>query len=176
LPTKEALVRAREVNLDLVEVSPNSRPPVCRIMDYGKFKYEQSKKARQAKKKQHVVQMRAMRYRPKIDEHDFQFKTKHVREFLEKGCKVKAFVMFKGRERAHTEFGRKVLDRVVEELGDLCTVEQKAQLEGRNMIMILSPNVRPQKAKVKPKDKENAEDKNEPVGSQTVQENSDRQD
>jgi len=83
-------------------------------MDYGKFKYEQSKKARQSKKKQHVVQMRAMRYRPKIDEHDFQFKTKHVKEFLEKGSKVKVFVMFKGRERAHTEYGRKVLDRVVE--------------------------------------------------------------
>ena len=89
LPVKEALLRAQDAHLDLVEVSPNSRPPVCRIMDFGKFKYEQSKKARQAKKKQHVVQMRAMRYRPKIDEHDFQFKTRHVKEFLEKGSKVK---------------------------------------------------------------------------------------
>ncbi len=174
LPTKEALTRARDVHLDLVEVSPNSKPPVCRIMDYGKFKYEQSKKARQSKKKQHVVQMRAMRYRPKIDEHDFQFKTRHVKEFLEKGSKVKVFVMFRGRERAHTEYGRKVLDRVVEELGDICIVEQQAKLEGRDMIMILNPNIRGQKAKAK--GKENAEDKNEPVGSQAVQENSDRQD
>jgi len=141
-------------------------------MDYGKFKYEQSKKARQAKKKQHVVQMRAMRYRPKIDEHDFQFKTRHVREFLEKGSKVKVYVMFKGRERAHTEYGQKVLDRVVKELEDICIIEQEAKLEGRNMIMFLSPNVRPQKSKQKRT--ENAEDKNEPISSQAVQEDGDR--
>jgi translation initiation factor IF-3 len=174
LPVKEALLRARDAHLDLVEVSPNSRPPVCRIMDFGKFKYEQSKKARQAKKKQHVVQMRAMRYRPKIDEHDFQFKTRHVKEFLEKGSKVKVFVMFKGRERAHVEYGKKVLDRVAEELEEYCIVEQEAKLEGRDMIMILSPSIKAQKSKAK--GKEDAEDKNEPVGSETVQENGDRKD
>lgn len=143
-------------------------------MDYGKFKYEAAKKAKQAKKKQHVVQMRAMRYRPKIDEHDFRFKTKHVGEFLEKGSKVKVFVMFKGRERARTEFGYKVLDRVIEELKDVGTVEQKPKLEGRFLAMIMAPMTIPQKKKTKRT--EDAQDQNEPVGSQAVQENGDRQD
>ncbi len=143
-------------------------------MDFGKYKYEQSKKARQAKKKQHTVQLRAMRYRPKIDEHDFQFKTRHVREFLEKGYKVKVFVMFKGRERAHTEYGYKVLDRVIEELDEIGVVEQKAVLEGRNLSMILTPKTRSKKSKQKRT--ENAEDKDKPVSSQAVQKDGDRQD
>lgn len=172
IPVKEALTRARSVNLDLVEVSPNSRPPVCRIMDYGKFKYEQSKKARQAKKKQHTVQMRAMRYRPKTDEHDYQFKTRHVREFLLQGSKVKVFVMFSGREMAHTELGHKILNRVVEELEDISAVEQEPKLEGRRLTMVLNPKLQSQKSK--PKRTENAEDKDQPVGSEAVQENSDR--
>ncbi len=167
-------MRAQDAHLDLVEIAPSSRPPVCRIMDYGKFKYEQAKKAKLAKKKQHVVQMRAMRYRPKIDEHDFRFKTRHVREFLEKGSKVKVFVMFKGRERAHTEFGYKVLERVEAELEEVGMVEQKPKLEGRFLAMIMAPKARTQKSK--PKRTEDAEDQNEPVGSQTVQEDGDRED
>ncbi|KAA3631551.1 MAG: translation initiation factor IF-3 [Calditrichaeota bacterium] len=140
IPTAEALERAREYGLDLVEVSPNSRPPVCRILDYGKYKYELAKKDKLAKKRQHTMQMKEMRYRPKIDEHDFQFKTKHVREFIEGGNKVKTFVMFRGREMAYTEYGRKVLDRVAKELEDIAVVESAASQEGRKMIMVLGPN------------------------------------
>ncbi len=125
--------------MDLVEVAPNSRPPVCRILDYGKYKYELSKKDRQAKKRQHSVQLKEMRYRPKIDEHDFQFKTKHVRNFIESGSKVKAFVLFKGREMAHTELGRIILDRVAEELNDIATVDIPPKQDGRNMSMVLVP-------------------------------------
>lgn len=139
LPVKEALARAKELGYDLVEVSPNSRPPVCRILDYGKYKYEMSKKDRAAKKKQHAFQLKEMRYRPKIDEHDYQFKTKHVREFLESGAKVKVFVMFRGRERAHTEFGRDILDKVAEDTKDIAQVEMFPKMEGRTMNMVLGP-------------------------------------
>ncbi len=139
LPTNEALERAEQAELDLVEVSPNSRPPVCRIMDYGKYKYELSKKDKQAKKRQHSFQLKEMRFRPKIDEHDFDFKTKHVRGFLESGSKVKVFVMFRGREMAYTEQGRKVLDRVAEELSDVGTVENPPKMEGRHMNMVMAP-------------------------------------
>jgi len=133
--------------LDLVEISPNSSPPVCRIMDYGKFMYEQSKKAKQAKKKQHVVQLKEMRYRPKIEEHDYRFKTNHVREFLEQGNKVRLFVRFAGREMAHIEYGRILLNRIAEELKDISAVGQEPQLEGRRMTMILNPKAAVSKAK-----------------------------
>jgi len=139
VPTDQALEKAREYGLDLVEVAPTSRPPVCRILDYGKFKYELAKKDRLAKKKQHSFHLKEMRYRPKIDQHDFDFKTRHVREFLEAGSKVKAFVMFRGREMAHTEFGRKILDRVAEQLQDISVIENPPKLEGRTMSMVLSP-------------------------------------
>lgn len=139
VPTNEALDRAKELGLDLVEVAPNSRPPVCRILDYGKYKYEESKKDRLAKKRQHSYQLKEMRYRPKIDKHDFDFKTKHVRSFIESGSKVKVFVIFRGREMAHTEFGRKVLDRVAEELSDVATVEVDPKLDGRHMTMVMAP-------------------------------------
>lgn len=125
--------------MDLVEVSPNSRPPVCRIMDFGKFKYELSKKDKLAKKKQHTFQMKEMRYRPKTEEHDYQFKTKHVREFVESGNKVKIFVIFRGREMAHLEYGQKILDRVKADLADIAMVDSEDKLEGRNLSMILSP-------------------------------------
>jgi translation initiation factor IF-3 len=139
LPVSEALARARNLGLDLVEVAPNSRPPVCRILDYGKYKYELSKKDRAAKKKQHTIQMKEMRYRPKIDDHDFQFKTKHVRQFIESGSKVKVFVMFRGREMAYTEFGERLLNRVAQELSDVATVEMNPKLDGRKMTMVLVP-------------------------------------
>lgn len=167
VPTAEALEKAREAGLDLVEVSPNSRPPVCRILDYGKFKYELAKKDKMAKKKQHAFQLKEMRYRPKIDEHDFQFKTKHVKEFIESGSKVRVYVMFRGREMAHTEFGRVVLDRVIEELQDISVVEANPKQEGRNMTMVLAPtaevmkNLRT-KAASKVKEKEKPTEKKAP--------------
>jgi len=139
IPISEALARAQEYELDLVEVAPGSKPPVCRILDFGKLKYELSKKDKIAKKRQHAFQMKEMRYRPKIDEHDFNFKTKHVSEFIESGSKVRVFVMFRGREMAYKEAGRKVLDRVAEELSEVASIEMDAKMEGRHMSMILAP-------------------------------------
>ena len=137
--TAEAKRIAAEAGLDLVEVAPTARPPVCRIMDFGKYKYEQAKKAKESKKKQHVVSLKEMRFRPKIEEHDFQFKTRHVKAFLEDGHKVRCFVLFRGRERAHTEFGARVLDRVADQLKEISSVEMKPVLEGRSMNMVLAP-------------------------------------
>ncbi len=128
--------------MDLVEVAPNARPPVCRIMDYGRYKYEQAKAEREAKRKQHVTQMKEIKMRPNIEEHDFEFKTRHIKRFLSERDKVKVTIMFRGREMAHTENGKEVLDDVVEEIGDLAVVEQQARLEGRNMFLILAPNTR----------------------------------
>jgi translation initiation factor IF-3 len=173
VPAREALERARDVNLDLVEVSPNSRPPVCRIMDFGKYKYELAKKAKMARKKQHVVQLKEMRYRPKIDEHDFQFKTRHVREFLMQGSKVKAFVMFSGREMAHTEYGYKLIEKLIQELDDIGIIEQGAKLEGRNLSIIVSPKPQALKAKQQ-KRKDDAQDKDKSIGGETIQEDSHR--
>jgi translation initiation factor IF-3 len=142
-------------------------------MDFGKFRYEQSKKAKLAKKKQHVVQLKEMRYRPKIDEHDYRFKTNHVRDFLEQGCKVRLFVRFAGREMAHTDQGRKILDRIADELQDISTIGQEPKMEGRRMTMILNPLGTPRKTKSQRSS--DAEDKNKPVSRETVQENSDRE-
>jgi translation initiation factor IF-3 len=139
VPTSEALARAREAGLDLVEVSPTSRPPVCRILDYGKYKYDQAKKQAQSRKKQHVVTVKGMRFRPKIEEHDYQFKMRHVRAFLEEGNKVKCFVLFRGREKAHTEFGSKIMERLAADLLDIATVESTSRLEGNSMTMLLNP-------------------------------------
>ena len=119
VPVEEAQASARERGLDLVEVAPNARPPVCRIMDYGRYKYEQAKADREARKKQHVTQMKEIKMRPNIEEHDFEFKTRHIRRFLEERNKVKVTIMFRGREMAHTENGKEVLDDVIEEIGDL---------------------------------------------------------
>jgi translation initiation factor IF-3 len=145
VPINEALDKARESELDLVEVSPNSRPPVCRIMDYGKFKYELAKKEKVARKRQHSYQLKEMRFRPKIDGHDYDFKCKHVREFLESGSKVRAYVMFRGRELAYTERGRILLERVIEDMVDIAIVDVAIKREGRNMSMILGPNAETQK-------------------------------
>ena len=159
IPTDDALQRAQDLGLDLVEVSPTSRPPVCRILDYGKFKYELQKKEKLAKKKQHSFQLKEMRFRPKIDEHDFRFKTKHVRNFIESGSKVKIFVMFRGREMAHTEYGRKVLDRVIEELKDIANVEVAPKLDGRRMNMVIAPKPDLQKKKKQDSDKNMSDQK-----------------
>lgn len=141
-------------------------------MDFGKYKYEQSKKARQAKKKQHTVQLRAMRYRPKTDEHDYQFKTRHVREFLLQGSKVKVFVMFSGREMAHTELGHKIINRVIEDMSDIAVIGQEAKMEGRHLSIILNPDLK--KIKEEKKRIEDAENKNKQVSSETVQKDGDR--
>jgi translation initiation factor IF-3 len=134
-----ALQAAQEQGLDLVEVAPLARPPVARIMDYGKFKFEQAKMARQAKKKQHVIHLKEVKYRPGIDEHDFQTKTRHAREFLEGGDKVKVTLMFRGRQIAHPELGKQVVDRVAVQLADISKIESDARLEGKAMTMILAP-------------------------------------
>jgi translation initiation factor IF-3 len=137
--TAEALQLAEEQGFDLVEVAPNEKPPVCRIMDYGKYKYQQSKRLQQAKKKQKVISVKEIKLRPKTEEHDYQFKSVHVRRFLQDGHKAKVTVVFRGREMAHTELGRRMLDRIVEDMGDISTVEQMPRQEGRNMSMVLSP-------------------------------------
>lgn len=139
VPTLEALNRARDLGLDLVEVAPQSRPPVCRILDFGKYKYELAKRDKIAKKKQHTFQLKEMRYRPKIDDHDFNFKLNHIREFLMEGSKVRAFVMFRGREMAHIEFGRVILDNLVKQTADIANVDIAPILEGNTMNCVLSP-------------------------------------
>jgi len=139
LDTREAIEIAEERGLDLVEVAPNNTPPVCKIMDFGRFKYQQEKKAHESKKHQAIVQVKEIKMRPKTGEHDFQFKLKHIRTFLEKGMKVKATIMFRGREVVHAELGRKILDRIAESTEDLAVVEREARMEGRNMFMFLAP-------------------------------------
>ncbi|NWG03827.1 MAG: translation initiation factor IF-3 [Syntrophaceae bacterium] len=139
LPVFEALRLASHYELDLVEVSPKSEPPVCRIMDYGKFKYQQSKKAHEAKKKQAVVHIKEVKMRPKTEEHDFQFKLRHIERFLKEGNKTKVTIVFRGRELAHPDLGKNMLARVTEEAKEWGKVEQTPKFEGRNFIMVLSP-------------------------------------
>lgn len=139
LPLKEAMRIAVEQELDLVEVAPNSNPPVCRIMNYGKYKYQQSKRIQEARKHQTIVQVKEVKVRPRTEEHDFQFKLRHVKRFLSEGNKVKVSMLFRGREIAHPEFGKDLLNRFLEEVKDLIVLEQPPRLEGRNMVMILAP-------------------------------------
>jgi translation initiation factor IF-3 len=139
MPTREALRLARNKDLDLVEVSPNSNPPVCRIMDFGKYKYQMQKKMHEAKKKQKTIEVKTVKVRPRTDEHDMQVRIKQVRKFLEKGNKVKAVVMFRGREQAHVELGEAQLLKIFEAVKDIAEMERKPKKEGRDMIMILAP-------------------------------------
>ena len=139
LLTEQALQQAYAQNLDLVEVAPEARPPVCRIMDYGKYRYEQAKKAREAKKKQTVIELKEIKLRPKTEEHDFQFKARHAERFLEEGNKAKITMMFRGREMVRMDRGKVLLEKFVEALKDKCVVEQAPKVEGRNMTMILAP-------------------------------------
>jgi len=136
---QDALKQAREGGFDLVEVSPLSRPPVCRIMDFSKYKYEQEKKEREARKRQHFVKIKEVRYKPNIDEHDYQTKLQHMREFIKKGNKVKASMRFRGRELAHTEKGREVMQRIINDLVDVGEVEKSPTREGRFLNMVLMP-------------------------------------
>jgi len=139
VPIEEARRAAAERELDLVEVAPMARPPVVKVMDYGKYRFEQAKAAKAAKKKQHIIHLKEVKYRPGVSDHDFDFKTRHARRFLEEGNKVKLTMMFRGRQVTHPELGRKVLLRVFEELGDIAKVEMQPKLEGRNMTMVLAP-------------------------------------
>lgn len=136
----DALALARERQLDLVEISPSADPPVCKIIDYGKYRYEQQKREKEQRKKSHSIQMKEVRFRPHTDTHDFDFKTKHAREFLEGGDKVRAYVQFRGRDIIYKDHGKEMLDRFVEELADVGKVDQEARMEGRRMAVILSPH------------------------------------
>lgn len=143
LSVDDALKRAEDIGLDLVEVSPNASPPVCRLMDYGKYKYQMSKKAHEAKKKQTVILVKEVKFRTRTDEHDFQFKLRNIKKFLAQGNKVKAAVFFRGREITHPDIGRSILDRIVEATKDEAVVEMATKFEGRNMILILGPLAAP---------------------------------
>ncbi|MEW6059847.1 MAG: translation initiation factor IF-3 [Actinomycetota bacterium] len=137
--TQEALRRAQELDLDLVEVAPQANPPVCRIMDYGKFKYERDIRQKEARKKQARVEVKEIKFRPKIDPHDYGTKRGHVERFLKAGSRVKVTIMFRGREMAHTDLGRRILDRLVEDLKDLAVVDTAPRQDGRNMVMVIAP-------------------------------------
>ncbi|MDN4592900.1 translation initiation factor IF-3 [Polycladomyces subterraneus] len=139
VPLREALRMAQEANLDLVNVAPQAKPPVCRIMDYGKFRYEQSKREKEARKKQKTIQVKEVRLSPSIEEHDLQTKLRNVKKFLQSGDKVKLTIRFRGREITHQEIGLGILNRMAKEVEDLAQVERQPKLEGRQMIMILSP-------------------------------------
>ena len=136
---QDAVKEAVKAGLDLVEVAPNSSPPVCRIMDYGKFRYQQSKKMQVAKKHQVSVQLKEIRLRPRTEEHDLQTKIKHIKKFLEQNNKVKITMMFRGREIVYTDLGRAVMEEIKKELEPVCSVDQQPRVEGRNMVMILTP-------------------------------------
>ena len=146
--TQDALRQARDLDLDLVEVAPQADPPVCRIMDYGKYKYERDVKLKEARKKQSRVEVKEIKFRPKIDRHDYATKKGHVERFLRAGAKVKITIMFRGREMAHTDLGRKILDQLISELGDTIVVESMPKQEGRNMIMVIAPTKKQIEAKV----------------------------
>jgi translation initiation factor IF-3 len=139
VPTREAMVLAFEAGLDLVEISPNADPPVCKILDFGKYKYEAQKKANEARKKQKVIEVKEIKLRPGIDDHDYDVKMRAMRGFLDEGDKVKVTMRFRGRELAHQELGMKVLDRVRDQLAELAKVEQWPKMEGRQMTMVISP-------------------------------------
>jgi translation initiation factor IF-3 len=140
LPTDQALAKAQDMGMDLVEISPMAKPPVCKIMDYGKFKYTEKKKQNEAKKKQVVVQLKEVKLRPRTEEHDYEVKLKKVKEFLEEANKARITVMFRGREITHRELGQKVLQRVIEDMKDYAVIEAAPRMEGRQMYMILAPN------------------------------------
>ncbi len=150
LDTREAIKRAEEAGLDLVEVAPTAKPPVCRIMDFGKYKYEIAKKAHESKKHQSVIVVKEIKLRPRTDDHDVEFKTKNIKRFLEDGNKVKVTIMFRGREMAHTTHGRALLDRILVDLQNDAAVEQSPRMEGRNMTMMLGAKVKEVTTKKQP--------------------------
>ncbi len=146
MPPPQALALARGKGLDLVEISPTAVPPVCRIMDFGKYQYEQQKRARAARKHQKIIEVKEIKFRPKVDEHDYQFKKKHIERFLADGDKVKATIFFRGRENAHPEIGRRILDRLVADLESIAVPELEPQKEGNQLHTILAPRPGTKKA------------------------------
>lgn len=138
MPIKDALEKAEEIGVDIVEVAANANPPVCKIMDYGKFKYEQNKQQQEAKKKQTIIQVKEVKIRPKTEEHDYRFKMRHIKKFLANKNRVKVTIMFRGREIAYPQLGVKILDRIAEELKDQINIDSQPNMEGRNMIMYIS--------------------------------------
>lgn len=152
--TQDALRQAKDLDLDLVEVAPQADPPVCRIMDYGKYKYERDIRQKEARKKQSRVEVKEIKFRPKIDRHDYATKKGHVERFLRAGAKVKITIMFRGREMAHTDLGRKILDQLMQELGESIVVDSMPKQEGRNMVMVIGPS----KKHVEPRSTETASD------------------
>jgi translation initiation factor IF-3 len=156
MDTRDAIREARNQGLDLVEISPNANPPVCKIIDYGKFQYEAKKRANEAKKKQVTVSVKEIKFRPGTDDHDYSYRVKHAREWIADGDKVRAAIAFRGREMAHRELGAKILARLIEELSDVAEVEVAPKMEGYQMFTILNPK----KAKV-PKQEKKPEPKTE---------------
>ena len=139
LPIKEAIEIAKNEGLDLIEISPNANPPVCKIMDMGKYKYDLQKKANQAKKKQKIVSLKEIKLRPGTETHDYNFKIKNAKKFISKGDKVKFTVKFKGREMQHTQLGKELMNRIIEETKDIAKVESQPKFEGKQMVMIIQP-------------------------------------
>jgi translation initiation factor IF-3 len=138
MPPQQALTIARQKGLDLVEIAATANPPVCRIMDFGRYQYQEQKRARQAKKHQKIIEVKEIKFRPKVDEHDYQFKKKHIERFLADGDKVKATIFFRGREMAHPEIGRRILERLIGELGEAAIVESAPRQEGNQMHTLLA--------------------------------------
>jgi len=139
LPIAEALAKAQEAGLDLVEISPNATPPVCKLLDFGKYKYQEQKKQAEARKKQKVVEVKEIKFRPMIDDHDYQVKMRSMQRFFEEGDKVKVTLRFRGREMAHQELGTQLLNRVKEDTGKMAKIESEPRFEGRQMVMVLAP-------------------------------------
>ena len=139
VPTRQAMMMAEEANLDLVEISPDAKPPVCKILDYGKFKFQEQKKAAEARKKQKVIEIKEIKMRPMIDDHDYDVKMRAIRRFFEEGDKVKITLRFRGREMAHQELGQQLLDRVKKDTAETAKVESEPRFEGRQIVMVLAP-------------------------------------
>ena len=139
VPIRQAIIMAEEANLDLVEISPDAKPPVCKILDYGKFKFQEQKKAAEARKKQKVIEIKEIKMRPMIDDHDYDVKMKAIRRFFEEGDKVKITLRFRGREMAHQELGQQLLDRVKKDVVEIAKVESEPRFEGRQIVMVLAP-------------------------------------
>ncbi|MGQ9531660.1 MAG: translation initiation factor IF-3 [Desulfotomaculales bacterium] len=161
MSAREALRLAEELQLDLVEVAPQARPPVCRLMDFGRYKYEQSKREREARKRQRTVELKEIKFRPRIEEHDFRVKLRNATRFLNDGDKVKVTIIFRGREIVHTQLGEQLMNRLASELAELATVERAPRLEGKQMVMILAPRKSERSAA-------HAENENPSRGGQTV--------
>ena len=142
LPLTEALMRAEQAGLDLVEIAPSAEPPVCKIIDFGKYRYQLTKKEKEQKKSQHQVKVKEIKLKPNTDEHDLMVKIRHSKEFIAKGNKVRITCVFRGREMLHTEFGRKVIDRMCEDLSDVATPESPAKMLGRSMSVVLAPGAK----------------------------------